>query len=240
MRVLVVRPSPAAARTAERLAALGHAALAAPLLAYEPTKNPCPAGSFDILLATSAQAFAALDAQGEAPEQLRALALYAVGARTHEAARRAGFRACVCVAPDADALAREIARLHPRGGAGAHALYLAGVDRKPHLEAALRAMGFTVSAWEVYAAKAAAALPAPAQEALAAGALDAALHYSRRSAEIFCALAQAAGLAPAAARLRHIAISPDAAAGLAALAPADLRVAGAPEEAAMLDLLSAP
>jgi uroporphyrinogen-III synthase len=255
MRVLVVRPAEAGARTARRLAALGHDAVLAPLLTYEETGNPCPDGVFDILVATSAQAFAPsfspsfapssarTSAQGFVPA-LRAAPLYVVGARTAQAAQRAGFPAPVRAAGDAAGLAQDLAqdlaRRFPQGVAGLRALYLAGVERKPHLEAALRAMGVALAVWEVYAARPAAALPPEVVEALAGGRLEAALHFSRRSAQIFCALVAAAGLEAAARGLRHVAISADAAQGLRALAPADLQAPAVPEEAAMLDLLRAP
>jgi uroporphyrinogen-III synthase len=239
MRVLVVRPAPADARTAQRLKDLGHEATVAPILVHEETKNTCPAGVFDILIATSAQAFRALSAH-DVPVSLRALPLYVVGARTGEAAQRAGFSAPIRSGADAAALARMIAQDIASRAAPMRALYLAGVARKPQLEAAVRALGLDLEVWEVYAARAASALPAPAAQALATGELDAALHFSRRSAEIFCVLADAAGLSEQARRLRHIAISPDAAQGLQRLDPPDLRVARAPEEGAMLSLLDAP
>jgi uroporphyrinogen-III synthase len=238
MRVLVVRPAPADARTAQRLKDLGHEAVVAPLLIHENLENTCPTGVFDVLLATSAQAFRALAAR-EIPAHLRAAPLYVVGARTGEAAQRLGFSAPRRIGADAAALAQLIAQdIAPRA-APMRALYLAGVERKPHLEADVRALGLDLAVWEVYAARAASALPASAAQALAAGGIDAALHFSRRSAEVFCALAAAAGLADPARRLRHVAISADAAQGLRALGPPDLRVAAAPDEGAMLSLLDA-
>ena len=243
MRVLVVRPAPADARTAQRLKDLGHEAVAAPLLIHENIENPCPAGAFDIVIATSAQAFRALAAR-EIPAHLRAAPLCVVGARTGEAAQRLGFSAPRRIGADAAALAQMIAQdfapRAARGGQAPRALYLAGAARKPHLEADVRALGLDLAVWEVYAARAASALPAPAAQALAAGRIDAALHFSRRSAEVFCGLVAAAGLADQARRLRHIAISPDAAQGLRALDPPDPRVAAAPEEGAMLSLLDKP
>lgn len=231
MRVLVLRPRAAAARTAARLAALGHEAIIAPLLQPRPTGAPPPVGPFDGLIATSAQAFAA----GVALPDPGAAPLYAVGANTARAAQAAGFRHVALRAADAAALvdailaaARKPARL----------LYLAGRDRKPEIERRLRAAGHEIVALPVYEAIAVADLPEAAAQALRAGAADAALHFSRRSARVFCDLAAKAGLAAQARALVHVAISRDAAAGLEPLAPPDLRVAANPRERDMLAALA--
>ncbi|MDB5568934.1 MAG: uroporphyrinogen synthase, partial [Hyphomicrobiales bacterium] len=119
----------------------------------------------------------------------------------------------------------------------ARLLYLAGRDRKSALEDRLAAAGYGLCVHVVYAADAVPALPAALADAIRTGRAQAAIHYSRRSAAVFCDLVARAGLEAAARRLRHAAISPDAARGLAALAPPDLRIAAAPNEAALLDAL---
>ena len=231
MRVLVLRPADGAKRTAARLAELGHAAILAPLLAPAPTGLPAPVGAFDAILATSAQAFSLAPAGDLAP--LRKLPLACVGERTVRAATAAGFGTILAQAPDAATLVPALA-----GGArGTRYLYLAGRDRKAALEADLRAAGAAVTPWEVYEARALSALPEAAAHALASGSIDAVLHFSRRSAEVFSALCAAAGLANRARAARHLAISRDAAAGLADLAPPSVSVASAPDEASLLALL---
>lgn len=231
MRVLVLRPMVAAARTQDVLARLGHEVIAAPLLIYKPKGAPPPLGAFDAMLATSAQAFAGFQSDGN----LAALPLYVVGARTAQAAIEAGLRAPECVAPDAKALAQVIAQsLRPP----ANLLYLAGVERKPDLEKSLAAAGFSVIPWIVYDAQPASVLPDEIAQALRAGEVDAAMHYSRRSAEIFCALIAQANLGEAAKRLRHVAISADCAQGLSELGAVEICVAAKPDESAMAALLS--
>ena len=76
---------------------------------------------------------------------------------------------------------------------------------------------FQIAPWVVYDAQPVPALTQEIAAALRAGRVEAALHYSRRSAEIFCAAVAQADLDEAAKRLRHVAISQDCAEGLAAL-----------------------
>lgn len=231
MRVLVLRPGEAAARTQEFLARLGHEAVAAPLLIYTRTKTPRPSGAFDAMLATSAQAFAGFQADGNS----EILPLYVVGARTAQAASEAGFREPEIVAPDAKALAQALAQSL---SSPANLLYPAGRDRKPDLEQSLAAAGFSVIPWIVYEAQPASVLPDEIAQALRTGSIDAALHYSRRSAEIFCALIEQANLAEPARRLRHVAISHDCAQGLSGLGAGEICVAATPDGSAMAALLS--
>ena len=100
MRVLVTRPSDQAARTAKRLAALGHEAWIAPALEIFPTGAPVPDGPFELVVATSAQAFAGWTA----PHALQRAPAACVGEKTAQAARGAGL-AVELVAPRAETLA---------------------------------------------------------------------------------------------------------------------------------------
>ncbi len=229
MRVIVTRPSPAAEATASRLAAMGHEPVIVPLLAVEATGAPIPAGPFDAVAATSANAFLAFAALPP-PPALAGLPLHAVGERTAAAARRAGFRTVLDGGGDAVALAGSLARQLPPGG---RVLYLAGVDRKPVLEASLRAAGFAVATAEVYSARRA---PEPG---LAAGLLagdtpTVALHYSRRSAEAFVATLVAAGHEAAMVCLPHLCLSADVAEPLKEAGATTVLIAARADEDALL------
>ena len=72
MRVLLLRPHDEAARAARSLAARGHEATIAPVLTIARREEPLPAGPFDVVLATSAQAFG--DLQGPGSDALRTCA----------------------------------------------------------------------------------------------------------------------------------------------------------------------
>ncbi len=232
MRVLVLRPDDGARRTAGRLKALGHEAITSPVMETVATHAPGPAGAFDAMIATSAQAFSLANAAALAP--FLRLPLLCVGARTAQAARDAGFGDVASEAPDAAALADTITGRT----SGRSLLYLAGRDRKPDLEQALTAANIIVTPWVIYEARALPALRKEALESLRTGKLDAALHFSRRSAAIFCERMAESSLENEARALLHIAISAGAAKGLDQLAPPRVRIAAAPDEAHMLDELA--
>ncbi|MGY2047481.1 uroporphyrinogen-III synthase [Methylobacterium sp. JK268] len=222
LRVWVARPLPAGARTATRLAALGHAPLLAPVLDLAPSHAPAPEGPFDALILTSASAVPAV--AGSAWADLPA---YCVGSRTAEAAQAAGLAHPRVAGGDATALARLVAESLPPG---ARLLHAAGQERKPEPAAALLARGFRLTAWIAYAARPVPRLPEAIAAALAGAGLDAALHYSRRSAATALGLAREAGREAEFARLAHLCLSADCAAPLVAAGIASHLVAGEPNE----------
>ncbi|MGD9658740.1 MAG: uroporphyrinogen-III synthase, partial [Methylocystis sp.] len=112
-----------------------------------------------------------------------------------------------------------------------------GRDRQQTLEAGLKAAGHRVAAVEVYEARAANALSQEAVDAFAAGEIDAVLHYSRRSAEIFLALAAASGILEKARATLHFALSQDVAQPLVDEDILNVGVAERPDEEHLLGLL---
>ena len=219
LTVAIFRARDDALRSAEALTQRGLAVALAPVVEIVPTGAPPPVGSFDFIVATSAKAVALAS-----PEALAAArAIYVVGETTAAAARRAGL------APQA--VAADIAALTPRLPPG-RALYLAGADRKPDLEAALGASAATLI---VYAAR---ARPAwDETEARAVAAASAALHYSDRSAALAVALAQTAGVAAAFRRMPLVCLSRAASAPLARFGVRRALWPAAPQQAALLDVL---
>src|SRR5262249_36975269 len=150
---------------------------------------------YDAFVATSARALACSPPpQGAAP-------LYVVGARTARAAQASGWRLAPPPAPDAAGLVETLRRDLPPG---ARVAYLAGRDRKPTLEAALRD-SCVLEVIETYAARARASWDAAEIRALAS--CSAALHYSRRSAALAGRLAEASRLAERFLALRHVCLS---------------------------------
>ncbi|MFE1598592.1 uroporphyrinogen-III synthase [Methylobacterium sp. ID0610] len=230
LRVWVARPLPAGARTAARLAGLGHAPLLAPVLDLAPSHAPPPDGPFDALILTSANAVPAVAAAG-----LTRSPAFCVGARTAAAARAAGLSDVRQGEGDAAALARLVAAALP---AGARLLHAAGKERKAEPAAALAAAGFAVAAWVAYAARPVPVLPEAVSLALGEASLDAALHYSRRSAATALGLARAAGRDAAFARLAHLCLSEDCAAPLVGAGILSHVVAAQPTEDALLAALS--
>lgn len=227
MRILMTRARTDAERTAARLEALGHQAIISPVFEIVATEAVVPSEGFDAIVATSAHAFTG---------DLRSLAtipLYAVGERTRDAAARRGWSAPVHVRETAKAV---IARLRADLPQGQRVLYLAGRDRKREIETAAKQAGLYLHIVETYGAREILDIDEAAARALRAGEVDAVLHYSRRSAELFLAMMQRAGLWRQAARCRHYALSNDVAASLIA-AGAQTFVAAKPHEDNLLALL---
>jgi uroporphyrinogen-III synthase len=228
MRVLVTRARDDGERTAKKLAARGHEAVLAPVVEIVPTGEPMPAGPYDALVVTSAHAGAALLSLADKQKPV-----FAVGERTAEAAREAGF-ACV-VAGEGDALSLS-GLIRTSMSPGLVLLHVAARHRKDEPAASLRAAGFLVRPWEAYEARAVQGLPPTTIAALRAGQIGAALHYSRRSAGLFVRLAEQAGLESALRALPHLCLSADAAAPLEAAGVPTL-TAERPSEDALLGLL---
>lgn len=233
MRVLVMRPGAEAARTARSLMALGHQAIIAPVLALQAIDTPIRAGGYDGLAVTSG-ATARVLATHPSSADLIEMRAFAVGRRTAEALREIGFAAVASAEGDVTALARLIAA---RLDEGAHVLHVSGEDRAGDLGAALAPSGITVETLTIYRMVRLEALPEAAHRALSTGEVEAALHYSARTARVTMDLVDQAGLMPAFARLRHHALSEQVAAPLRA-AGFDVVVAAHPHEAALLATLS--
>jgi uroporphyrinogen-III synthase len=232
MRVLITRPEPDASRTAAYLKRLGHEAVVDPLLALEllPPKQ-LPAGTFAAIAATSANALRVAAVKVELT-QLRALPLYAVGGRSAEAAREAGFRNVYNADGDAAALAELIARTLPPGSS---VLHLAGEERAQDLGTLLAQANISVEVFTLYRMRAAEGF-GPAGVALGSGRLDAVMHFSPRSAATFTAITERRGFVAAVRRLRHLCISHATAAPLIAMG-LKVEIASRPNEDALMALL---
>jgi uroporphyrinogen-III synthase len=216
------------------LRARGHIVLVAPLLRIEPVEHAdIGPGPFVALLVTSANAASAI-ARHERFAQLRALPVFAVGDRSAEAMRAAGFADVTSAKGDVDDLAELAAsRIKP----GASLLYLAGADRSGDLAGILSGGGFAVSRAVVYRAVPAGVLFPAAVSAMADG-IDGVLHFSRRSSEMYVSAARASSLQDAAVRRPiHFCISAQVAEPLIEAGAADTRVAPEPTEAALLGLV---
>lgn len=222
-RVWVTRAEPGAARTADRLTALGFTPLVVPLLTLAPLPGaldaaPDPA-AIAVLALTSpngVEAFAPLI------PRFRDHPVFAVGDATAEAARAAGFADVRSAAGDIHALARLIAAEAPPGP------LLAPGAREPAGDLPTLLPGRPVQRLPVYAAFETHA-PAPAT-------FDAVMLHSPRAAR-----ALAADLPRAASSGRiAICISEAAATPLHPFDFAEIRIAAAPDEPAMLSALGKP
>ena len=230
MRLLVTRPSEGGERSAAALRARGHDVLLAPLLRIEPfISEDFGAPPFAAILFTSANAARAVVAHPRFGD-IKTLPVLAVGQRTAEAARAAGFSSVQSADGDGEDLSRLAAARF--AGASAPLLYLAGDERARDIASELS--GITVKTVVVYRAVKVTELPPNVQAALGEGRLDGVLHFSLRSAEAFVAGARGAGLLDKALALFHYCLSPRVAGPLGGAAA--IRIAARPEEAALLDL----
>lgn len=120
MRVLILRPEPENAATAERVAALGCVAIRFPLFGIAPIDwaPPNPTG-FDAIVLTSANA---ARHAGPAMKIYRGLPLFAVGEATAAAARAAGFSRIETGGRDAAELGALLS---------GRVLHLAGAEHRP-------------------------------------------------------------------------------------------------------------
>src|SRR5258707_13159328 len=183
VRLLVTRPEPECERTAALLRRRGHEVLLMPLLRIEPIRHAeLDAGPWAAVLFTSANAVRAVAAHPRFSE-LADLPVYAVGRRTQAAAAAAGFTAIMSADGDVSALVSLIASKPPV--ANSPLLYCAGEDRAGDLAGALRLHGLRVETALVYRASMVAELTPDVRAALAAGAIDAVLHYSAPTAAAF-------------------------------------------------------
>jgi len=234
VRVLVTRPEPEAEATARALAVAGHEAVLSPVMAVRYVEPQLPDASFRGVVVTSSNG-----ARGAArlpgAQRLFGLPLHVIGEATAAEAAALGFRQVATVCPDVEALAERLVQSPLQ--AGPPLLYAAGRDRRPVLERGLNSAGIAYHVAEVYRAEPAGRLSASAERALASGALDAALHLSRRSAQAFLAAAEASGHLAAALRLLHVAISAAAAEPLAAAGASLIAVAPEPTLASMIHRL---
>ena len=226
MRVVVTRPQADGERTAAALEALGHEVLVAPLMRIEPVAADLT-GTWSAIVITSANALQAAPATID-----KTLPVFAVGNRSAEVARRAGFSQVSSANGDIKDLVRLVAARAV--GAKIPLLYLAGEDRAGDFVAQLAAHGIDAEMKVVYRAVAE-VFPPVLAAALEAGDVDAVLHFSRRSAELFVEGARASGVTGPAEDVRHICLSAQVAEPLAGASR--VAIAARPEEGALIALL---
>jgi len=240
MAVLVTRPHPDSEATAEALRARGFEVLLAPMLRFEPLAFADDAeADYGAVIATSANALRAIERQ-LAASRLRKLPLFAVGEHTASAAVKAGFSKVIAAKGDAAGLRDLVlesvrAKLLKKAGV---LLYLAGADLSRDLAGELGERGFSVVTQTTYRMIPVTSLPRAACDAFTANAVEAVLHYSRRSAHAFMDAVRADGVEISALAIPHCCISATVAAVLRDAGAAQLMVAATPDENALFGSLT--
>lgn len=206
---------------------MGHQAVLAPLLTVWFLDGPSlDLAGVQAVLVTSANGARAL-ARRVMP---RDIPIFAVGPQTAEAAKVEGFLRVRSADGDAGALADSVAGwTDPGAGALLHA---AGEEAGTVLIESLSAKGFQTGREILYRMEKAKRLPPQAAAAIREGALDAALFFSPKSAALFAECAARDKLS--ADRLIAICISANTRDALGGLKFAEIRVASAPNQDALL------
>lgn len=182
-RIWITRAQPGADVTAERVRAMGHDAVVAPLLAVRVLSDV----SIDLrgvaaLAFTSANGVRAFaDASGE-----RGLKVFAVGAATAQAARAAGFKSVLSADGDVEALAEGIAAR--RGELRGAVLHPGALEPAGDLAGALEKQGVEARRLILYET---APVDLGDAEAEALGRSDAVLLHSPRAAQVLARLLKA-------------------------------------------------
>jgi uroporphyrinogen-III synthase len=231
--VIVTRPEPEASATVARLAALGHAAIAAPLLRVVKVRARLPQPG-----RVQAVVLGSINAVRHLPARFRGVPVLAVGDATAEAATAAGFRSVASAKGDA----RDLAALAARrcDPAGAPLLLATARGAGGPLAADLRRRGFRVIRRVTYATRPLARLAEPARAALAGGGVLAVAFFSGSAGAAFARVARAERLTHTLGGITALAISPAVAAKLAPLGLGAVLTAARPDQESLLALLERP
>ena len=235
MRLLVTRPQPDTDVQAEKLNALGHEVIAAPLLEVEFLEvSPLPFDAAQALIATSRNGLRALASSPELQAALK-LPLYAVGKATADLARELGFNEIHPGPGTAEELLPLIAsECDPAAGA---LLHLAGERQAFDLKTALEDKKFKVEQPVVYRILLADSFAEGAREALGKGILDGVILMSPATAQTYVALVDASDLRHRVAKLTYFCLSHAVAEPLKTLDDARILIAGRPREDDLLALI---
>lgn len=235
--VLITRPRPDADDLAAAVADRGWTPVVEPLLEIVWRDGPLPPlEGFQGLLFTSAngvRAFARLSRRRDLP-------VYVVGDATGRAAKEAGFAQPQVAGGDVESLALLVRQnCVPEAGSFLH---IAGTVTAGNLSGQLAERGFVAQRLPLYEARRASRLCEAVQSAWRAGRMRAVLLYSPRTALILGDLLVKAELTDHLARTDVICLSAAVAlatqsVGTTALAWRAVRVAPAPQEGEMLQLL---
>lgn len=144
-RIWITRAQPGASATAERVRALGHEAVIAPLLAVHAIEDAqvdlAGVAALAFTSANGVRAFADISAE-------RALRVFAVGAATAQAARAAGFKLVLSADGDVEALAEGIGQR--RGELRGAVLHPGAAELAGDLAGALERQGVTARSLILY------------------------------------------------------------------------------------------
>ena len=230
MRLLVTRPVADAKALADKLEAVGHSVICAPVMEIVAKPEAAPElTNVKGLAFTSANGVRAFEPFASVARHLPA---YAVGMQTAAALAGIGFSNVRIGDGDVVSLANTITDECPEGPI----LHISGRDQSGDLAATLKAAGCAARRAVLYEARAATSLPPAAVAALRNKALDGIILYSKRSAEIFYRLAGVAGVDASVPQAFCLSAGVE---DIARAAGAPTHVARFPDDAHMFDCIDA-
>lgn len=198
--VIITRPEPGLGETASAVAGLGWEPVLAPALHIRSCQVGALPRQVAALLLTSGQAVAM--AVACVPPSVP---VFAVGDRTAQKAREAGFTTVYSAHGNAQALEHLLCQ-HCAPALGSLLLF-SGVGQGMELAASLRAQGFRVVRRVAYRADPVDALPALVDHALLAGQIAAILFFSARSAQSWLKRVPSVGMGACVRGVRAVVIS---------------------------------
>ncbi len=226
--VWIPRPWEDAQALASELETYGIQSLIAPVLTISIRDADVPLDGVGAMLFTSANGVRAFAKQNAR----RNLTVYAVGENTAAEARTAGFGDVHVAGGDVDKLADYIIwHRKPEDGT---LLHVAASERAGDLAGLLEEGGFAVDRRVLYDAEPAENLPGNVAEALDAGAVDAVVLFSPRTARIVCDLLAKAGRRDAAPALSALCLSANVAEVAKTLDWREIVIADAPDRGSLL------
>jgi uroporphyrinogen-III synthase len=233
-RVLITRPEPGASRTAQKLAELGFEPVLLPLSETRPLPVNGNAVPIDAAAVAVTSANAIRHAAPELLSALSSLPCHAVGTKTTQAARSAGFSSVREGPGEALALADQIA-----ASFSGSLVYLCGRVRLIGFEDRLAGSGVRVHPLESYDTVSLEYSDEAVSVHLADRPVDAVLLYSAKAAHAFGALAERSGTRHLFEGAGLFVLSQRIASALGQYGCAAASVAAQPTEQALLTLLDA-
>jgi uroporphyrinogen-III synthase len=236
MQLLITRPPHDAKKTAGRLQAAGHETTVQSMMRIEFASQPVELIDPLAILVTSGNAVRAM---GRWPimQDWRSRPVFAVGDWTATLARQTGF-ADIRIGPgNAPGLFQLVrASVNKKAGALLYPTSPGGADLLPRK---LAEDGFSVFVLPAYRRLPVEELDGDVSVALAGGAIDGALFYSRQTAAIFADLARKKGIVDQFSGVKFYVLSEQIVEPLKSLNPAEIWIAESPNEQSMLDLIPA-
>lgn len=227
LSVIVTRPAPGAEKTCQQVAALGWRVIWHPLLQIEATPRPRPEGDFAQLIVTSAQVIPALQ------DVARDIPVCAVGAATASRLRAHGFINITTSAGNAASIVAHLGSTPPSG----RVLFPTGTQLGLKLTYALQARGWDVVRYLTYRSRPVTSLSDSLIAQIGAGAVDAILFFSSRTASAW--VKAAAGADVDTSRIRAITLSAAIATRLTLSDWREISISEAPNHDAILRRLGA-